>query len=82
MRMWFRFVKAIFKGEWKISPLSWIAAIGTVIYVVSPIDFVPEAFLPLIGYVDDLGLMGDMALLATREKSHWTTSLRDGAIHI
>ncbi len=82
MRMWFRFVKAIFKGEWKISPLSWIAAIGTVIYVVSPIDFVPEAFLPLIGYVDDLGVVGVMVLLATRERSQWTSSLRDGSIRI
>ena len=82
MRMWFRFVKAIYRGEWKISPLSWIAAIGTVIYVVSPIDFVPEAFLPLIGYVDDLGVVGVMVLLATRERSQWTSSLRDGSIRI
>lgn len=82
IRVWIRFIKAVLKGDWKISPLSWIAAIGTLIYVVSPFDLVPEAFLPLIGYIDDLGLLGVMALLATRERSRWTSSLRDGAIHI
>ena len=82
MSMWGKFITAILKGKWKISPLSWIAAIGTVIYVVSPIDVVPEAVLPLIGYIEDLGVLGVMAILATREKSHWETSLRDGSIVI
>jgi len=82
MGMWGRFAKAIFKGEWKLSPMSWIAAIGTVIYVLSPIDFVPEAFIPVIGYIDDLGLWGVMTLLAAREKSRWENSLREGSISI
>jgi len=80
--MWGKFVKAVFKGEWKLSPLSWAAAIGTVLYVLSPIDFVPEAFIPVVGYIDDLGLWGVMTLLAAREKSRWESSLRDGAISI
>jgi uncharacterized membrane protein YkvA (DUF1232 family) len=80
MRMWGKFLKAILKREWKLSPMSWVAAIGTVIYVVSPIDVVPELFLPFIGYIDDLGLWGVMSILAAREKGNWEASLRDGAI--
>lgn len=80
--MWGKFLKAILKGEWKLSPMSWAAAIGTLIYVVSPIDLVPELFLPFIGYIDDLGLWGVMSILAAREKSHWEASLRDGAIEV
>ncbi|PKQ16322.1 MAG: hypothetical protein CVT68_08835 [Actinobacteria bacterium HGW-Actinobacteria-8] len=82
MRMWGKFVRAILKGEWKLSPMSWVAAIGTLIYVVSPIDVIPELFLPFIGYIDDLGLWGVMSILAAREKGHWEASLRDGAIEI
>jgi uncharacterized membrane protein YkvA (DUF1232 family) len=82
MRMWGKFFKAIVKGEWRLSPLSWLAAIGTVIYVLSPIDLVPEAFIPVVGYIDDLGLWGIMSILAAREKQRWEASLRDGAITI
>jgi uncharacterized membrane protein YkvA (DUF1232 family) len=82
MRMWGRFFKAILRGEWKLSPMSWIAAIGTILYVVSPIDVVPELFLPFIGYIDDLGLWGVMSILAAREKGHWEASLGDGAIEL
>lgn len=82
MRMWGRFLKAILKGEWKLSPMSWVAAIGTLMYVVSPIDAIPELFFPFIGYIDDLGLWGVMSILAAREKSHWEESLRDGSIDV
>jgi len=58
------------------------AAIGTVVYVVSPIDVIPELFLPFIGYIDDLGVWGVMSILAAREKGQWEASLRDGAIDV
>ena len=64
--MWGKFFKAFVNGEWRLSPLSWLAAIGTVIYVLSPIDLVPEAFIPVVGYIDDLGLWGIMSILAAR----------------
>ncbi len=82
MRMWGKFLKAILKGEWKLSPMSWVAAIGTLMYVVSPIDVIPELFLPFIGYIDDLGLWGVMSILAAREKGQWEESLRDGSIDV
>jgi len=81
MRMWGRFLKAVLKGEWKISPLSWLAVVGTLIYVVSPIDAIPDV-IPFVGVIDDVGLWGVMSILAAREKSHWAASLRDGAISI
>jgi uncharacterized membrane protein YkvA (DUF1232 family) len=81
MRMWGRFLKAVLKGEWKVSPLSWLAVVGTVVYVVSPIDFIPDV-IPFVGVIDDVGLWGVMSILAAREKSRWEYSLRDGAILI
>ena len=80
--MWGRFIKAILRGQWKLSPWSWIAAIGTILYVLSPIDFVPEAFLPIVGYIDDLGLWGVMSVLLAREKSRWEASLRSGSVDL
>lgn len=82
MRMWMKFFKAILKGKWKLSPVSWLAAVGTLAYVVSPIDLVPELFLPFIGYIDDLGLWGVMSVLAAREKGRWEASLRKGSIDL
>jgi uncharacterized membrane protein YkvA (DUF1232 family) len=79
MRMWGRFLKAVLKGEWKISPLSWLAVVGTIVYVVSPIDFIPDV-IPFVGVIDDVGLWGVMSILAAREKLHWESSLRDGSI--
>lgn len=82
MRMWTRFAKAVLSGRWKISPLSWLAVVGTIVYIVSPIDAIPELVVPFVGYIDDLGLWGVMTVLAAREKSRWETSLRDGAINL
>jgi uncharacterized membrane protein YkvA (DUF1232 family) len=82
MRMWTRFFKAVLKGNWKISPMSWLAVVGTIVYIVSPIDAVPELFIPFVGYIDDLGVWGVMTVLAAREKGRWEASLRDGAINI
>jgi uncharacterized membrane protein YkvA (DUF1232 family) len=81
MRMWGRFLKAVLKGEWKISPLSWLAVAGTIIYVVSPIDAIPDV-IPFVGVIDDVGLWGVMSILAAREKSRWASSLREGAISV
>lgn len=80
--MWWRFFKAIVKGEWKLSPLSWFAAIGTLVYVVSPVDVIPELFLPFVGYIDDLGIWGVMSVLAAREKGRWEAALREGSIDV
>lgn len=82
MRDWGRFVRAVLSRRWKISPLSWLGAIGTIIYVLSPIDVIPELFLPDVGYIDDLGVWGVMMLLANREKARWHAGRNASAIDI
>ncbi|MDP3970811.1 MAG: DUF1232 domain-containing protein [bacterium] len=32
-----------------------VASIALLVYVIFPIDIIPELFLPVIGYVDDVG---------------------------
>ena len=56
--MWGKFAKAVLSGEYKLSPWSIVAAIGTVLYTISPIDLIPELFLGPLGYIDDIGLWG------------------------
>lgn len=81
MTSWGRFIKAVFKGEWKISVLSWLAAIATVIYVISPIDLIPELLVPFVGYIDDLGVWGVLTVLIAKEKGRWEDSLKASAIN-
>lgn len=82
MRQWGRFVRAVLTRQWRISPVSWIAVIGTLIYIVSPIDVIPELLLPIVGYIDDLGLGGVMLLLANRERARWEAGRNASAIDI
>ncbi len=56
--MWGKFAKAVLTGKHKLSAWTFVLAIGTVIYTISPIDAVPEFFLGPIGFIDDLGLWG------------------------
>lgn len=68
---WWSFVKAVLRREHRLAPTTWGMFIFTVVYTVSPIDFVPELVLPIIGYIDDLGLWGVFLALAAREKSRF-----------
>ena len=34
-----------------------LVAVATLLYVVFPIDFIPEAFMPMIAWIDDVGLV-------------------------
>lgn len=80
--MWKAFFRAVRRGEYKISTLSWVALVGTVIYTISPIDLIPELVFPIVGYVDDLGLWGVMTLLATRERQRWLAQVSEGSVTI
>jgi len=52
-----RLVKSYFSGEYRaISTKSIVIGIATLLYVVSPIDLVPD-FIPIIGFADDISLM-------------------------
>jgi uncharacterized membrane protein YkvA (DUF1232 family) len=49
-----RLVRATFTGEYAgTSRRRLMLLFGAVVYVISPVDFIPEAFFPLIGLADD-----------------------------
>ncbi len=80
--MWWRFFQAVRSGEHRVAPVTWLAAIGAVIYTIVPIDLIPELLLGPLGLVDDAGLWGILVVLVTREKHRWEAHLRDSAIDV
>jgi len=78
---WWNFIKDITRGEYKPAGTTWAMAAFTAIYTVMPIDFFPELFLPVIGYIDDLGVWGVFLALAAREKSRWEVAKADNLQH-
>ncbi len=75
---WWRFIRAVLRGEHKLAPTTWVAAVVTVIYTISPLDFLPEWFLGPLGLVDDLGLWAVFLALAGREKSRYEVAVHGG----
>lgn len=76
-----RMIKATFKGEYDGgSRLAMLAAAG--IYIVSPIDAIPEAFLLVFGLIDDLAVAGYFAgaLMDELERFLEWEKLRDNVI--
>lgn len=73
--MWWKFFQAVRRGEYRLSPMTWLTAIGAAIYTIMPVDLIPELFLGPFGFVDDLGLWGVFVMLATREKNQWEARL-------
>ncbi|MFN3866302.1 MAG: YkvA family protein [Demequina sp.] len=69
--MWWKFLRAVRRGEHKLAPLTWVTAVAAVIYTMIPIDLIPELFFGPVGLIDDLGFWGIVAMLATREKNAW-----------
>jgi uncharacterized membrane protein YkvA (DUF1232 family) len=45
------------KGNYKIDKVSLAFLIGVIIYVISPIDLIPDA-IPIVGWIDDSALVG------------------------
>ncbi len=53
VKLFISIIKDYYKGTYKDIPYWSIAAIGfSLLYFLSPIDFVPD-FIPMVGYVDD-----------------------------
>jgi uncharacterized membrane protein YkvA (DUF1232 family) len=64
--------------------ISVVSAVVAFVYVCSPIDLVPEALVPLVGFVDDLLIfLGGMALAramlvaALSERARYRKALRE-----
>jgi len=52
-RLLYPLIKDYWKGEYReVSPWSILVFIAGIIYVISPIDIIPD-FLPLVGQIDD-----------------------------
>ena len=50
-----RMIRAVFSGEWKEgSKIGVSASLAGLLYVLSPIDFIPEGLLAIFGLGDDL----------------------------
>lgn len=57
IKLYFQMLGDVFTGKYKKVPVGTIAAIvGTLLYVLSPIDLIPD-FLPIIGYLDDAAML-------------------------
>ena len=74
--MWWSFLKAIKNGEHRLARTTWIVAIASLIYTISPIDLIPELVLGPLGYVDDLGLVSIAVSLFIREQRRWQSGIR------
>lgn len=48
-----------------------IAIIFAVVYIISPIDAVPELFAPVVGWLDDLGVFTLLALFLKTELNNY-----------
>lgn len=57
IKVYFKMLGDVFTGKYKKVPVGTIAAIvGTLLYVLSPIDLIPD-FIPVIGYLDDAAML-------------------------
>lgn len=77
---WGRFFKAVFRREHKLAPMTWVTAIGAIVYTFSPIDLVPEILLGPLGLLDDAGIWGIAIALAVREKTRWEAQISGGDV--
>ena len=57
IKLYFQMLGDVFTGKYKKVPVGTIAAIvGTLLYVLSPVDLIPD-FIPAVGYLDDAAML-------------------------
>jgi len=73
-----RLVWATFRGEYAgTSRARLVAIVGALLYVVSPVDLIPELVLPLIGLGDDAVVIGWIAVALINETESFLSWERD-----
>src|SRR5690606_13153178 len=50
-------IKDTISGKYKMNPWSMSIIIGTIIYVISPLDAIPD-IIPILGWLDDVSIVG------------------------
>jgi uncharacterized membrane protein YkvA (DUF1232 family) len=78
---WWSFIRAVMRREHSLAPTTWVAFVVTVIYTISPLDFIPELFFGPFGLADDLGVWGIFLVLASREKVRWEAANQPQTVH-
>jgi len=65
------------------SPYRWLLLIGSLLYLLSPIDFAPDVF-PFLGWMDDgiliAILAGELASFFNREPQQKSKASQDGVV--
>ncbi|RKH63001.1 YkvA family protein [Corallococcus aberystwythensis] len=61
----------------KVATWRKLSGLLAVLYFVSPVDAIPD-FIPLIGWLDDLGVVSAAAFFMVREVQRWRPSAPSG----
>lgn len=51
-----KMVKDVLNGDFKLNPVDLATIIALIIYVISPVDAIPD-FIPIVGFIDDISLI-------------------------
>ena len=54
-----RLVEAVIKGEYQIETWNLVKLIGAIMYVILPVDAVPDA-IPVLGFTDDIAVVAEI----------------------
>lgn len=80
-RVIFKMIQAIIKGEYKPSFKIYIYFLLLLVYIISPIDGLPD-FIPFVGWVDDGVLLALFIKSLSKEASIYASQLKTVPIEI
>lgn len=52
-----KMIKDVLNGDFKLNPVDLATIIALIVYVISPVDAIPD-FIPIVGFIDDISLIG------------------------